>query len=119
MRLRWPCEREYESRSTSQGVRVEEKQLFRNGNFGFGIQEHIDLGIKYDERSVYWYHGMNFYCVMGRPGFRAARKKRCGAKVGFSYRIGKEDTVAWFKKRFGGIVACPFNDILGVFMGKK
>ena len=36
------------------------------GNFGFGIQEHIDLGIKYDP-SIGIY-GMDFYVVLGRPG---------------------------------------------------
>jgi hypothetical protein len=37
-----------------------------SGNFGFGIQEHIDLGIKYDPGiGIY---GMDFYVVLGRPG---------------------------------------------------
>ena len=35
------------------GLKVKEYELKKynfseNGNFGFGIQEHIDLGIKYD-----------------------------------------------------------------------
>jgi large subunit ribosomal protein L11e len=38
------------------------------GNFGFGIEEHIDLGIKYDPQvGIY---GMDFYAVMNRPGAR-------------------------------------------------
>lgn len=37
-----------------------------SGNFGFGIQEHIDLGIKYDP-SIGIY-GLDFYVVLGRPG---------------------------------------------------
>ena len=37
-----------------------------SGNFGFGIQEHIDLGIKYDPGiGIY---GMDFFVVLGRPG---------------------------------------------------
>jgi ribosomal protein L5 len=36
------------------------------GNFGFGIQEHIDLGIRYDPGiGIY---GMNFFVVLGRAG---------------------------------------------------
>ncbi len=36
------------------------------GNFGFGIDEHIDLGIKYDPNiGIY---GMDFYVVLGRRG---------------------------------------------------
>ena len=44
-----------------------------NGNFGFGIQEHIDLGIKYDP-SIGIY-GMDFYVVLGRPGMNVRHKK--------------------------------------------
>ena len=31
-------------------------------NFGFGISEHIDLGIKYDP--AIGIYGMDFYCCM-------------------------------------------------------
>lgn len=52
-------------------LQVREYELRRenfsqNGNFGFGIQEHIDLGIKYDP-SIGIY-GLDFYVVLGRPG---------------------------------------------------
>ena len=52
-------------------LQVREYELRKNnfsdtGNFGFGIQEHIDLGLKYDP-SVGIY-GMDFYIVLGRPG---------------------------------------------------
>ncbi len=47
-------------------VQVREYELRKNnfsdtGNFGFGIQEHIDLGIKYDP-SIGIY-GLDFYVV--------------------------------------------------------
>ncbi|ODV64083.1 60S ribosomal protein uL5 [Ascoidea rubescens DSM 1968] len=85
------------------GLKVKEYQL-RNrnfsetGNFGFGIDEHIDLGIKYDP-SIGIY-GMDFYVVMGRPGFRVARKKHCKAKVGLSHKITKDDSIKWFKEKY-------------------
>ena len=49
------------------GLKVKEYELRKRnfsatGNFGFGIQEHIDLGIKYDP-SIGIY-GMDFYVVM-------------------------------------------------------
>uniref|UniRef100_A0A8D0AYP3 Large ribosomal subunit protein uL5 n=1 Tax=Salvator merianae TaxID=96440 RepID=A0A8D0AYP3_SALMN len=61
------------------GLKVREYELRKNnfsdtGNFGFGIQEHIDLGIKYDP-SIGIY-GLDFYVVLGRPGFSIADKKR-------------------------------------------
>lgn len=49
------------------GLKVKEYELrkknFSNtGNFGFGISEHIDLGIKYDP--AIGIYGMDFYCCM-------------------------------------------------------
>ncbi|KAJ3504362.1 hypothetical protein NLJ89_g7972 [Agrocybe chaxingu] len=75
------------------GLKVKEYELRRKnfsetGNFGFGIQEHIDLGARYD------------------PGIgaRVARRRQQKARVGFQHRIKKEDTMAWFKQRFDGII---------------
>eukprot|EP00122_Pirum_gemmata_P009378 Pgem_evm1s8667 len=64
------------------------------GNFGFGIEEHIDLGIKYDPNiGIY---GMDFYVIMTRPGMRVAKKKRGRARIGKTHRITKDDTMKWF-----------------------
>ncbi|ORY03984.1 60S ribosomal protein L11 [Basidiobolus meristosporus CBS 931.73] len=89
------------------GLKVKEYELKKSnfsstGNFGFGIQEHIDLGIKYDP-SIGIY-GMDFFVVLGRPGFRVSRRKRCQAKVGFSHRVTKEETMKWFKQKYDGII---------------
>merc|ERR1712142_770967 len=62
------------------GLKVREYELkkgnFSNdGCFGFGIQEHIDLGIKYDPSIGIF--GMDFFVVLDRPGQRIARRRRC------------------------------------------
>merc|ERR1711916_28335 len=72
------------------GLKVREYELKKGnfsatGNFGFGIQEHIDLGIKYDP-SIGIY-GMDFYVVLGRPGFNVAHRRMKKSKVGFSHRL--------------------------------
>merc|ERR1712221_20164 len=60
------------------GLKVKEYELPRScfseqGNFGFGITEHIDLGIKYDPGiGIY---GMDFYVVLCRPGGRVAKRR--------------------------------------------
>ncbi|KAK5461092.1 60S ribosomal protein L11 [Exophiala xenobiotica] len=89
------------------GLKVKEYELRRKnfsetGNFGFGISEHIDLGIKYDP--AIGIYGMDFYCCMSRPGARVARRRRAQAKVGTKHQVHKDDTVKWFKTRFEGIV---------------
>merc|ERR1712168_1081286 len=60
------------------GLKVKEYELRRdnfssNGNFGFGIQEHIDLGIKYDPSIGIF--GLDFYIVLQRPGYRVAKRR--------------------------------------------
>ena len=52
-------------------MQVKEYELFKGnfseyGHFGFGIQEHIDLGIKYDP--AIGIYGMHFIIVLCRPG---------------------------------------------------
>ena len=73
------------------------------GNFGFGIDEHIDLGIKYDPSTGIF--GMDFYVVMQRPGFRVGRRKKKAGRVGFSHRLTKKEAIAWYIKKYDGVVA--------------
>jgi len=89
------------------GLQVKEYELkdscfSYSGNFGFGIDEHIDLGLKYDP-SIGIY-GMDFYIVLTRPGFRVAKKKRGYGRIGNKHKITKEAAQAWFRQRFGGTV---------------
>lgn len=81
---------------------LQDKNFSETGNFGFGINEHIDLGIKYDPNiGIY---GMDFYVVCGRSGYRVARRKIQKAKVGTQHKLGKEDTIKWFKQKYDAIV---------------
>eukprot|EP00043_Microstomoeca_roanoka_P026527 m.11943 g.11943 ORF g.11943 m.11943 type:complete len:193 (-) comp6699_c0_seq1:313-891(-) len=89
------------------GLKVKEYELYKEsfsqtGNFGFGIDEHIDLGIKYDP-SIGIY-GMDFYVVMGRKGFRVSRRKQKNARVGAPHRISKDDTMKWFQQKYDGVL---------------
>ncbi|KAH9017216.1 60S ribosomal protein L11, partial [Lactarius pseudohatsudake] len=89
------------------GLKVKEYELRRRnfsetGNFGFGIQEHIDLGARYDPTIGIF--GMDFYIVMGRPGNRVAKRKIKQSRIGTHHQVTKEDTMAWYKSRFEGII---------------
>merc|ERR1712206_66859 len=89
------------------GLKVREYELRRDnfsntGNFGFGIQEHIDLGIKYDP-SIGIY-GMDFYVVLERPGYNIAYRRRKKSRVGFQHRITKTDSMKWFQQKYDGIL---------------
>merc|ERR1712077_24453 len=89
------------------GLKVKEYELKKNnfsvnGCFGFGIQEHIDLGIKYDPGIGIF--GMDFYVVLDRPGARVAKRRRCRQRIGFTHKLKKVDAQAWFQKKYDGIL---------------
>uniref|UniRef100_A0A914CUC7 60S ribosomal protein L11 n=1 Tax=Acrobeloides nanus TaxID=290746 RepID=A0A914CUC7_9BILA len=92
------------------GLKVKEYELYREnfsatGNFGFGIQEHIDLGIKYDPGiGIY---GMDFYVVLGRAGRRVGKRRRATGRVGASHRVGKDEAVKWFQQKYDGVILPP------------
>jgi large subunit ribosomal protein L11e len=90
------------------GLKVKEYELNKSnfsatGNFGFGISEHIDLGLKYDPNTGIY--GMDFYVVMGRKGYRVSRRKKARSTCGNNHRISKEETMAWFVQKFEGLLA--------------
>ena len=89
------------------GLKVKEFELksinFSNtGNFGFGINEHIDLGIKYDP--VTGIFGMDFYVVLSRFGDRISRRKRCQKKIGKNQKVRKDDAIRWFIEKYDGTI---------------
>lgn len=82
------------------GLKVKEYELRKRnfsetGNFGFGISEHIDLGIKYDP--AIGIYGMDFYACMTRPGERVAKRRRTQTRIGAAHKIKREETIKWFK----------------------
>ena len=89
------------------GLKVLEYELHKAnfsemGNFGFGIQEHIDLGIKYDP-SIGIY-GMDFYVVLGRAGFDIGKRKHKKASMGASHKISKDEAIKWFQQQYDGVI---------------
>jgi len=89
------------------GLKVREYELRKGnfsqtGNFGFGIQEHIDLGIKYDPNiGIY---GMDFYVVLGRPGYNVSKKRRAVGVIGRKHRATKEEAMKWFQQKYDGVI---------------
>merc|ERR1711904_269890 len=89
------------------GLKVKEYELrkrnFSNqGNFGFGITEHIDLGLKYDPSTGIY--GMDFYVHLARPGSRVAKRKKQRSRVGVSHKVTKDDAMKWFKTKYDGLI---------------
>lgn len=72
------------------------------GNFGFGIDEHIDLGIKYDTSTGIF--GMDFYVVLTKAGKRVGSRRNKTGRVGKFQRVSKEEAKMWFIEKCGGTV---------------
>lgn len=89
------------------GLKVKEYELqsrnFSNtGNFGFGINEHIDLGLKYDPTTGIY--GMDFYVVLKRAGTRVSKRRRCQSTIGKVQSVSKDDSKKWFQAKYDGII---------------
>jgi len=88
-------------------LRVKEFELkarnfSKSGNFGFGIDEHIDLGLKYDP-SVGIY-GCDFYVVLTRPGRRVQRRRSHKSTIGVNHKVSDVDAMEWFISTFNGSI---------------
>jgi large subunit ribosomal protein L5 len=71
----------------------------RNGNFSFGIREHIDLeGMKYDPNVGIF--GMDICVSVERPGYRINRRKNKKSKISKHHLVKKEDTMDFVKKNY-------------------
>ncbi|HHL41646.1 MAG TPA: 50S ribosomal protein L5 [Candidatus Bathyarchaeota archaeon] len=62
----------------------------KDGNFAFGIKEHIDIpGTRYDPQMGII--GMDVAVALERAGYSVSRRKRARSKVGTSHRITPEE----------------------------
>nr|XP_019580543.1 PREDICTED: LOW QUALITY PROTEIN: 60S ribosomal protein L11-like [Rhinolophus sinicus] len=88
-------------------LKVQEYELRKTnfsdtGNFGLGIQEHIDLGIRYDPSIGI--DSLGFCVLLGRPGFSIADTKHREGCPGAKHRVCKEEAVHWFQQKSDGII---------------
>ncbi len=71
-----------------------------DGNFAFGISEHIDIPeVKYDPQLGI--QGMNITVCIERPGFRVKRRRRRKTKVPYRHRLTPEESMVFVKNKFG------------------
>jgi large subunit ribosomal protein L5 len=72
----------------------------RNGNFAFGIKEHIEIpGTKYvPELGIF---GMDVMGALERPGYRIKRRRIRPAPIGKSHRVTKEEATKFISEKFG------------------
>jgi len=82
------------------GRTLNSKSFDRQGNFAFGIKEHIDIpGTRYDPRLGIT--GMDVMVTVERPGYGVSRKKRRQAKVGSRHRVTPEESIRYIVEAYG------------------
>jgi large subunit ribosomal protein L5 len=80
--------------------RLKRQSFDNNGNFAFGIKEHIDIpGISYDpELGVF---GLDVCITLMRPGYRIKRRRRLARPVPPRHRITQEEAINFVTSKFG------------------
>lgn len=80
--------------------KIRESSFDNEGNFGFGIKEHLDIpGQKYDPKLGVF--GLNVNAALVRSGFRVKTRKIRKSRVGAAQRISKIDAVDFVKNSLG------------------
>ena len=79
---------------------INERAFDDEGNFSFGIKEHIDIpGVKYDPKIGIL--GLEVSVSLARPGFNIKLRSRRKTKVGKNHRITKNDAIKFLTEEFG------------------
>jgi large subunit ribosomal protein L5 len=82
------------------GNRLKKSSFDTEGNFAFGIREHIELpGVRYDP-SIGIY-GMDVCVTMEKPGYRVKRRRRLKGEVGKIQKVTPEESMSYVKSLFG------------------
>ena len=71
----------------------------RQGNFSFGIKEHIDIpGTKYVP--ALGIHGMDISVALGRSGYRVKRRHRAKSRIGKDHLLTANEAILFIKDEF-------------------
>jgi len=83
---------------------IAEKAFDNEGNFSFGIKEHIDIpGVKYDPKIGIL--GLEVSASLARPGFSIKLRSKHKARIGKNHRITKDDAIKFYTEKFGVKIA--------------
>ena len=79
---------------------IKERAFDTEGNFSFGIKEHIDIpGVKYDPKIGIL--GLEVSASLARSGFNIKNRSIQKAKVGKNHRITKNEAIKFLDEEFG------------------
>jgi large subunit ribosomal protein L5 len=79
--------------------RISRQSFDRQGNFSYGIKEHIDIpGTKYSpDLGII---GMDISVSLERPGYRVKHRHRATCKIGSRHLLTPDEAVSFLKDQF-------------------
>ena len=78
---------------------IKERSFDNEGNFSFGITEHIDIpGIKYNPKIGIL--GLSVSVSLTRPGYSIRLRSKHKSNIGKNHKISKQDAIDFMKKEF-------------------
>ena len=84
----------------AKGNQIAERSFDNEGNFSFGISEHIDIpGVKYDPNIGIL--GLDIAVSLIRPGYNVKTRSKHKAKIGKKHKITKNDAIKFMTENFG------------------
>lgn len=80
--------------------RLSKRAFNGNGNFSFGIKEHIDIpGVEYDpEIGIF---GLDVCVTLKRPGYRIKYRRRQPHKIPDGHKVRVEDAINFVEEKLG------------------
>ena len=80
--------------------KLSSKSFDRQGNFSFGIKEHIELpGVRYDPDVGIF--GMDVCVSVTRPGYRVKNRRNDRSKIGLKHVLTPEESKVFVKDTLG------------------
>ena len=84
----------------AKGNRLQKSSFGIDGNFSFGIREHIQLpGVKYDPAVGIF--GMDVCATMEKGGYRVKKRRYLRSRVGRAQLLTPEESMDYMKESFG------------------
>ena len=82
------------------GNKIPKSSFDVNGNFSFGIKEHIEIsGVRYDPALGIF--GMDVCVAMEKPGYHVKRRRISRARIGRNQRLTREEAMEYIKETLG------------------
>lgn len=80
--------------------RVSGRSFDKQGNFSFGLKEHIELpGVRYDPDVGIF--GMDICVSVTRPGYRVKNRRKEKAKIGSDHILTQEESMIFVRDTLG------------------